>query len=108
MTQAFYQPKYLFTVPPDVFLPPPKVDSGVIELTRKPNYQLPCDETFFFKVVKQAFQQRRKTLRNSLKTLPIPTSLKEQAVFSLRPEQLSPQDFIDLTLKIEQHHGDAV
>lgn len=102
LTQAFYQAKYLFTVPPEVFLPPPKVESGVIELIRKPSYQLPCDEALFFKVVKQAFQQRRKTLRNSLKSLIIHPTLKDLPVFNLRPEQLSPTDFMDLTLKIEQ------
>src|SRR5690606_31938082 len=68
LTQAFYDAGYLFTVPPSVFNPPPKVDSGVLRLIRKANFHLPCDETLFFKVVKTAFQQRRKTLRNSLKT----------------------------------------
>ena len=69
LAQAFYDVEYLFTVPPTVFNPPPKVDSGVMRMTRKENYELPCDEKLLFKVVKTAFQQRRKTLRNSLKTL---------------------------------------
>ena len=67
LVQAFYDAEYLFTVPPTVFNPPPKVDSGVLRLRRKENYTLPCDEKMLFKVVKTAFQQRRKTLRNSLK-----------------------------------------
>jgi 16S rRNA (adenine1518-N6/adenine1519-N6)-dimethyltransferase len=100
LTQAFYDAEYLFTVPPDVFNPPPKVDSGVMRLIRKENYTLPCDEKLFFRVVKMAFQQRRKTLRNSLKTFNLSNNLKEDTIFGLRPEQLSVQGFIDLTIKI--------
>lgn len=102
LTQAFYNAEYLFTVPPSVFLPPPKVDSGVIRLVRKENYQLPVSEKLFFKVVKTAFNQRRKTLRNSLKTLQLSDNLKEDDIFAKRPEQLSVEEFINLTLKIEQ------
>lgn len=101
LTQAFYEVEYLFTVPPTVFNPPPKVDSGVIRLVRKENYTLPVDEKLFFKVVKTAFQQRRKTLRNSLKTLNLSDSLREDSIFAKRPEQLSVQEFINLTSKIE-------
>ncbi|WP_417885316.1 16S rRNA (adenine(1518)-N(6)/adenine(1519)-N(6))-dimethyltransferase RsmA [Zunongwangia sp.] len=103
LTQAFYEAEYLFTVPPTVFNPPPKVDSGVLRLTRKENYELPCNEKLFFRVVKTAFQQRRKTLRNSLKTLNLPGSLREDAIFGKRPEQLSTEDFISLTLKIQPY-----
>lgn len=106
LTQAFYETEYLFTVPPSVFIPPPKVDSGVIRLRRKKDLTLPCDEKTFFKVVKTAFQQRRKTLRNSLKSFNLSDKLKEDRIFDLRPEQLSVGQFIDLTKKIE-HHGDA-
>ncbi len=102
LTQAFYNVEYLFTVPPTVFDPPPKVDSGVIRLTRKENYTLPVDEKLFFKVVKTAFQQRRKTLRNSLKTLNLSDNLREDTIFGQRPEQLSVQEFINLTSKIEK------
>jgi 16S rRNA (adenine1518-N6/adenine1519-N6)-dimethyltransferase len=102
LTQAFYNVEYLFTVPPTVFDPPPKVDSGVIRLTRKENYMLPVDEKLFFKVVKTAFQQRRKTLRNSLKTLNLSDNLREDIIFGQRPEQLSVQEFINLTSKIEK------
>ena len=100
LTQAFYEAEYLFTVPPDVFDPPPKVDSGVLRLKRKENFSLPCDEKLFFRVVKTAFQQRRKTLRNSLKTFDFSDSLKEDSIFDLRPEQLSVEQFIELTQKI--------
>ncbi|WP_298364129.1 16S rRNA (adenine(1518)-N(6)/adenine(1519)-N(6))-dimethyltransferase RsmA [uncultured Lutibacter sp.] len=102
LTQAFYDVEYLFTVPPSVFNPPPKVDSGVIRLIRKKDYSLPVDEKLFYKVVKTAFQQRRKTLRNSLKTLNLSDSLREDSIFAKRPEQLSVQEFINLTSKIEK------
>ncbi|WP_418508985.1 16S rRNA (adenine(1518)-N(6)/adenine(1519)-N(6))-dimethyltransferase RsmA [Corallibacter sp.] len=105
LTQAFYNAEYLFTVPPSVFNPPPKVDSGVLLLTRKENYTLPCDETLFFKVVKQGFQQRRKTLRNSLKTFNLSDNLKANAIFGKRPEQLSVSDFIMLTQLIENDNS---
>lgn len=101
LTQAFYDAEYLFTVPPSVFNPPPKVDSGVLRLTRKTNYHLPCDETLFFKVVKTAFQQRRKTLRNSLKTFNLSDNLKANTIFDQRPEQLSVNAFIELTSAIQ-------
>lgn len=101
LTQAFYNVEYLFTVPPTVFNPPPKVDSGVIRLVRKENFTLPVDEKLFYNVVKTAFQQRRKTLRNSLKTLNLSDSLREDSIFAKRPEQLSVQEFINLTSKIE-------
>jgi 16S rRNA (adenine1518-N6/adenine1519-N6)-dimethyltransferase len=90
-------------VPPSVFNPPPKVDSGVLRLTRKQDYTLPCDEKFFFKVVKTAFQQRRKTLRNSLKTFNLSNNLKANSIFGKRPEQLTVQGFIELTQLIENN-----
>ncbi|SFC95265.1 16S rRNA (adenine1518-N6/adenine1519-N6)-dimethyltransferase [Algibacter lectus] len=101
LVQAFYHAEYLFTVPPDVFNPPPKVDSGVLRLTRKENYSLPCDEKMFFKVVKTAFQQRRKTLRNSLKTFDLSDNLKANSIFGQRPEQLSVASFLELTQLLE-------
>ncbi len=97
LTQAFYHCSYEFTVPPQVFNPPPKVDSGVIYLKRKENFVLGCNEALFFKVVKTAFQQRRKTLRNSLKTFQLSDNLKEDSIFDKRPEQLSVQEFTSLT-----------
>ena len=102
LTQAFYNAEYLFTVLPEVFNPPPKVESGVLRLTRKENQTLPCDEKLFFKVVKTAFQQRRKTLRNSLKTLNLSDNLREDVIFGKRPEQLSVSEFIKLTTLIEK------
>lgn len=101
LVQAFYDAEYLFTVPPTVFNPPPKVDSGVLRLRRKADFNLPCDEKLFFKVVKTAFQQRRKTLRNSLKVFNLSDKLKEDTIFGQRPEQLSVSQFISLTQKLE-------
>lgn len=101
LTQAFYDAEYLFTVPPSVFNPPPKVESGVLRLKRKENYKLPCGEVLLFKTVKTAFQQRRKTLRNSLKTFNLSDNLKANSIFGKRPEQLSVQQFIELTQLIE-------
>lgn len=103
LAQAFYDVEYLFTVHENVFNPPPKVKSGVMRMKRKENYQLACNEKLFFTVVKTAFNQRRKTLRNSLKSLIISDNLKEDSIFALRPEQLSVEQFIELTQKIEAH-----
>ncbi|MEL4306612.1 16S rRNA (adenine(1518)-N(6)/adenine(1519)-N(6))-dimethyltransferase RsmA [Joostella sp. CR20] len=102
LVQAFYDAEYLFTVPPTVFNPPPKVDSGVLRLIRKADFSLPCDERLFFKVVKAAFGMRRKTLRNSLKVFELSDNLKEDAIFDRRPEQMSVDDFIHLTTRIEK------
>ncbi len=100
LVQAFYDAEYLFTVSPDVFDPPPKVQSGVLRLTRKKNFTLNCDEKLFFRVIKRAFNQRRKTLRNSLKPFELSDILKEDVIFDQRPEQLAVADFITLTQKI--------
>ena len=105
LAQAFYDVEYLFTVNEDVFNPPPKVKSGVMRMRRKENFTLPCDEKLFFNVVKTGFNQRRKTLRNSLKSLQLSDDLRLDTIFDLRPEQLSVEQFIDLTQKIE---ADAV
>jgi 16S rRNA (adenine1518-N6/adenine1519-N6)-dimethyltransferase len=103
LTQAFFDVEYLFTVPPNVFNPPPKVDSGVIRFIRKENYTLPVDEKLFFRVVKTAFNQRRKMLRSSLKSFNLSDLLKEDPIFTKRPEQLSVSAFISLTQKIADH-----
>ncbi len=100
LVQAFYDAEYLFTVDEHVFIPPPKVKSGVLRLIRKENFHLDVDEKLFFTVVKTAFNQRRKTLRNSLKTYNLSDNLKEDTIFDLRPEQLSVEQFIELTKKI--------
>lgn len=103
LAQAFYDVEYLFTVPPTVFNPPPKVDSGVIRLIRKKDYTLPVNESLFFSIVKTAFNQRRKMLRSSLKSFKLSDSLKEDPIFAKRPEQLSVNEFISLTEKIASH-----
>ena len=101
LAQAFYDIEYLFTVPPTVFDPPPKVDSGVIRMIRKKDYSLPVDEKMFFRVVKTAFGQRRKMLRSSLKALNLSDELRQTELFTKRPEQLSVKEFINLTSLIE-------
>ena len=99
LLQAFYNIEYLFTVHENVFTPPPKVKSGVIRLTRNNVEALPCNEKMFFRVVKTAFNQRRKMLSNSLKSI-IPGKLA-MPVMSKRPEQLGIEEFIELTQIIE-------
>ncbi len=97
LIQAYYDVEYCFTVPPEVFNPPPKVDSGVIRLRRKENYHLDCDERLFKTVVKTAFSQRRKTLSNALKPLIRDPELKAKEIMRLRAERLSVDDFVQLT-----------
>ena len=103
LVQTFYHTEYLFTVPPNVFNPPPKVDSAVLRLTRKNDFSLPCSEKHFFSLVKSAFQQRRKTLRNSLKAFNLSDNLKANTIFDKRPEQLSVAAFIELASAIENN-----
>ncbi len=98
--QAFYDIHYCFTVDEHVFFPPPKVKSGVIRCTRNKRDKLDCDEKLFFQVVKMGFNQRRKTLRNSIKQLLKGNNLPEKFT-NERPEQLSVDDFVELTLFIE-------
>ncbi len=94
---AFYEIKYLFTVSENVFTPPPKVKSAVIRLTRKENFNLGCDEKLFFDVVKTSFNQRRKTMRNSLrKYWQEETNPDEFPIFQKRPEQLDYTEFVEL------------
>jgi len=95
--QAFYTIEYLFTVDEHVFIPPPKVKSAVIRLVRNERKNLDCDEKLFFRVVKTAFNQRRKTMRNSLKMLINNEELKNSILLSKRPEQLGVTDFELLT-----------
>lgn len=97
LTQAYYDCQYLFDVPPESFDPPPKVMSGVIQLKRKAKKALDCDEVLFRNVVKTAFNQRRKTMRNSLKGIVADKEIFNNEVFNLRPEQLSVQQFVELT-----------
>lgn len=108
LLQAYYDMEYLFKVPPGVFFPPPKVMSAVIRLVRNSRQQLGCDEVLFKQVVKQAFQTRRKTLRNALKILNLPASLTLGNTSVLgdmldkRAEQLSVDQFVLLTQTIEK------
>ena len=96
LLQLFYKIEYLFTVNENVFLPPPKVKSAVIRLTRYRKNIPDIDEKKLFLVIKTAFNQRRKTLRNSLRGILNTEQNTEHNFFSLRPEQLSPEDFIEL------------
>ena len=110
LLQAWYDIEYLFSVGSGCFAPPPKVESAVIRLRRNGRSSLGCDEALFKTIVKTAFGQRRKMLRNPLKPLVAAKAQREgwtaeetaafleQTVFSLRPEKLSVEDFIDLTL----------
>ena len=103
LIQAWYRVEYLFTVHEHVFNPPPKVKSAVIRMTRNDTQQLGCDEKLFKQVVKTTFNQRRKTLRNSIKPiLGKDCPLTEDVLFNKRPEQLSVQEFIELTNRVEQ------
>ena len=95
LLQAFYDIDYLVSVPPGAFDPPPKVQSGVIRLRRNAVAALECDEKMFFRVVKTAFNQRRKTLRNALKPV---GEIPDHPLLNKRAEQLSVQDFVTLTL----------
>ena len=105
LLQAWYDIEYLFSVPPHVFNPPPKVNSGVIRLTRNAVKKLDCDEKLFFKVVKAGFGTRRKTLRNCLKSFQLPEEFKTHPMLDLRAEQLDVSDFVFLTQKIEASRG---
>lgn len=102
LLQAYYHIDYLFKVPPGVFFPPPKVMSAVIRLTRNNRVTLGCDEALFKKVVKQSFQNRRKTLRNALKPLNLKATILALPLMDKRAEQLSVEQFIFLTQLIEQ------
>lgn len=99
LAQAFFDIEYLFTVDENVFNPPPKVKSGVIRMTLR-NKAINCNEKLFFSVVKTTFNQRRKTIRNSMKPL-TGTAIIESDLLSKRPEQLSVAEFIELTNIIE-------
>ena len=101
LIQAWYKVEYLFTVHEHVFNPPPKVKSAVIRMPRNETQALGCDEKLFKQIVTTTFNQRRKTLRNSIKPiLGKDCPLTEDPLFNKRPEQLSVQEFIDLTNRV--------
>lgn len=105
LLQAFYDIEYLFSVPPGVFNPPPKVNSGVIRLKRNSTISLDCNEKLFFQVVKGGFGTRRKTLRNSLKSFQLTEEFKANPILDKRAEQLDVADFVFLTQQIEAGRG---
>ena len=100
LVQAYYEGSVLFEVDKSQFAPPPKVQSAVIRLTKKANQDLGCDPKLFRRVVKQAFSQRRKMLRNTMKSFIKGDPLLEDPFFTKRPEQLSVENFVQLTLWI--------
>ena len=102
LIQAWYKVEYLFTVHEHVFNPPPKVKSAVIRMTRNETTELGCDEKLFKQIVKTTFNQRRKTLRNSISPiLDKNNPLSADPIFNKRPEQLSVQEFVELTNRVE-------
>ena len=102
LLQAYYDIEYLFTVNENVFAPPPKVKSAVVRLTRNRRRELGCDEQLFRQVVKTAFNQRRKQMRNSLmQMVGKDNPLLSEPIFTMRPEQLSMEEFIQLTNMID-------
>ncbi len=103
LLQLWYDVEYLFSVGPEVFNPPPKVQSGVIRVTRNERKSLDCDEAELKRIVKAAFGQRRKTMRNSLRTFAASPELLKDSIFDRRPEQLSPDEFIQLTLLLSNN-----
>ena len=103
LLQAWYDIEYLFTVNETVFNPPPKVKSAVIRLRRNATERLGCDETLFVKVVKASFGQRRKMIRNSLKSVFGDFGGAEHPFFTRRAEQLSVADFVELTNWVAAH-----
>jgi 16S rRNA (adenine1518-N6/adenine1519-N6)-dimethyltransferase len=101
LLQTYYNIDYLFTVNESVFYPQPKVKSSVIRLLRNNRKELECERELFFRVVKAGFNQRRKILRNSLKSILLNLEIND-SLFQMRPEQLTVKEFIDLTIKIEE------
>ncbi|HEX8608422.1 MAG TPA: 16S rRNA (adenine(1518)-N(6)/adenine(1519)-N(6))-dimethyltransferase RsmA [Pedobacter sp.] len=101
LIQAYYNIEYLFSVKPGTFNPPPKVNSGVIRLSRNDVEMLPCDEKLFWRTVKAGFNQRRKTLRNALSGVVPKDKMDDHLFFDKRAEQLSVADFVSLTQHLE-------
>lgn len=115
LLQAWYNIEYLFTVEASSFIPPPKVQSAVIRVTRNSRTELGCDETMFKKIIKATFNQRRKTIRNSIKPMistlynntikPGSLIIPESPLLAKRPEQLSVEEFVQLTLLVEKMYS---
>ncbi len=102
LIQAFYNTSEVLTLEPEAFNPPPKVKSMVIRLERNDIEKLDCDEKLFFRVIKSTFNQRRKTIRNSLKSLMNITDFQSEYL-GQRPEQLSVEEFVRLTNEVKKH-----
>ena len=103
LIQLWYDVEYLFTVDENVFSPPPKVKSAVVRMKRNKREELECNESLFKKIVKGTFNQRRKKLRNSIQQIVGKNStLLSDPILDKRPEQLSIEDFIDLTKRVEK------
>ncbi len=100
LLQAFYKLEYLFEVKPECFYPPPKVDSAVIRLQNLGKSRLECDEVLFRRLVKQGFQNRRKTLRNALKAFNLPQEVRALELLDRRAEQLGVEDYVTLTKSV--------
>jgi 16S rRNA (adenine1518-N6/adenine1519-N6)-dimethyltransferase len=96
LLQTWFDIEFLFNVPPHVFSPPPKVNSSVIRLTRNKRSHIECNELFHKQLIKTAFNQRRKTLRNALKPMQLDLSLIDPAILDRRAERLDIEDFINL------------
>lgn len=107
LLQAFYNITFLFKVSPGVFIPPPKVMSAVIRLERNKRQHLECDEALFVKVVKQGFNNRRKTLRNALKNLNLASEFTALPIFNQRAEQLTVEEFVYITQLTEKSRAGA-
>lgn len=101
LLQAWYNIEYLFTVEPHMFIPPPKVRSAVIRLKRNTSTELGCDPALFKMVVKTAFNQRRKTLRNALKSLNLTPGIEMEELLDKRAERLSVADFVFITRNLQ-------
>jgi len=99
--QAFYETEYCFTVEENSFSPPPKIKSAVIKLSRNSRKELDCNEMLFKNIVKSAYNQRRKTLRNALKSFNLKINNKITQLLNLRAEKLSVEDFIKITQNVE-------
>jgi len=102
LLQAYYDTTLQFIVKPGSFYPPPKIDSAVIKLIRNSTTSLPCDEALFFRIVKQGFQNRRKTLRNALKPINLPGQITGDPLLDRRAETLSVDDYVYLTSKTQE------
>ncbi len=105
LLQTFYEVKYLFTVGEQVFYPRPKVKSAVLRLERNGREKLPCDEEYYFRLVRQAFGQRRKTLRNALREM-LPSRPLPEEMLGKRAEQLSPADYLELCRALQEQEDE--